>query len=149
MSDAEHTKLEDIESGAQVNIIEDVKVNGTSLTVTDKSVDVTVPTKVSDLTNDLNFQTDTDVASSISDHNTSSTAHNDIRQSITTEVTNRENADTYLQEQIDAITSSSDVVDIVGTYAELLAYDTSHLNNNDIIKVLLDSTHDDAISYYR
>lgn len=47
-----------VESGAEVNVIETVKVNGTALTVTDKAVDVTVPTKTSDLTNDSNFVSD-------------------------------------------------------------------------------------------
>lgn len=51
-------KLEDIEEGAEVNIIETVKVNGTALSVVDKAVDVPVPTKLTDLTNDGNFVTD-------------------------------------------------------------------------------------------
>ena len=61
----------------------------------------------------------------------------------------RQNADNGLQTQIDAIVSKSDVVDIVGTYAELQAYDTSGLGNNDVVKVLDDSTHSDVQSYYR
>lgn len=65
------------------------------------------------------------------------------------EITARENADTSLQRQIDSIVASSDVVDIVGTYQELLNYDTSHLGDNDIIKVLDDSTHNNATSYFR
>lgn len=65
------------------------------------------------------------------------------------ETTARENADIGLQGQIDAITSSSDVKDIVGTYQDLLNYDTQHLGNNDVIKVLQDSTHNDAMTYYR
>lgn len=40
----EKTKLEGIAAGAQVNVIEAVKVNGVALTPTDKAVDVTVPT---------------------------------------------------------------------------------------------------------
>ena len=54
-----------------------------------------------------------------------------------------------LQQQIDAITSASDVFDVVGTYAELQAYDTSIVPINDIIKVLQDSTHNNAATYYR
>lgn len=65
------------------------------------------------------------------------------------EITARENADTSLQRQIDSIVASSDVVDIVGTYQELLNYDTSHLGDNDIIKVLDDNTHNNATSYFR
>lgn len=70
-------------------------------------------------------------------------------QALGNETTARENADIGLQGQIDAITSSSDVKDIVGTYTELENYDTSTLGNDDIIKVLQDSTHNDAMTYYR
>lgn len=41
--------------GAQANVIEVVKVNGTALPITDKAVDVTVPIKFSDLTDDSGF----------------------------------------------------------------------------------------------
>ena len=54
-----------------------------------------------------------------------------------------------LQSQIDAITAASDVFDVVGTYAELQAYDKSTVPLNDIIKVLQDSTHNNAATYYR
>ena len=57
-TDALKTKLEGVDTGAQVNVIESVKVNGTALSVTNKAVDVTVPTKLTDLTNDGNFVTD-------------------------------------------------------------------------------------------
>lgn len=60
-----------------------------------------------------------------------------------------DSVDVNLQQQIDAIVASSDVKDIVGTYAQLQAYDTTTLGNNDIIKVLVDSTHNDAMGYYR
>lgn len=62
---AEKSKLSGIASGAQVNVIESVKVNGTALTPSTKSVDVTVPTKVSQLTNDSGFQNATQVNSTI------------------------------------------------------------------------------------
>lgn len=68
---------------------------------------------------------------------------------LSNEETARENADINLQNQIDAISVSSDVVDVVGTYQELVDYDTQHLKDNDIVKVLDDSTHNDALSYYR
>lgn len=61
----------------------------------------------------------------------------------------RQNADNNLQGQIDAITVSSDVIDVVGTYTDLENYDTQHVKANDIIKVLQDSTHNDSLSYYR
>lgn len=42
-------KLTTIEENAQVNLIETVKVNGTALAITNKAVDITVPTKLSEL----------------------------------------------------------------------------------------------------
>ena len=72
-----------------------------------------------------------------------------LSTAVNTEQGAREQADIGLQEQIDGITSSSDVKDIVGTYAELQSYDASTLGNNDIIKVLQDNTHNDAMTYYR
>ena len=41
MTDAEGTKLAGIDTGAQVNVIEAVKVGGTALDITDKAVDIT------------------------------------------------------------------------------------------------------------
>ena len=142
-----------------------------------------VPSNVSELTNDANYQTATNVSNSISAHNESEDAHSYIQgligqkqdtltagngisinsgsvisvnttvvatqQNLSDEVTNRENSDIYLQQQIDGISASSDVVDIVGTYAELQAYDTQHLKDNDIIKVLQDETQGGATTYYR
>ncbi len=61
----EKQKLSGIASGAQVNVIESVKVNGTKLTPSSKSVDVTVPTKTSQLTNDSGYQSVTNVESII------------------------------------------------------------------------------------
>lgn len=68
---------------------------------------------------------------------------------LNSEANARQLADNNLQGQIDAITASSDVTDIVGTYAELQAYDTSKLTNADIVKVLQDETHNDETTYYR
>ena len=70
-------------------------------------------------------------------------------QAISTETENRQTADNNLQSQIDAITASSDVTDIVGTYAQLQAYDTSTLPPNSIIKVLQDEHQNNETTYYR
>jgi hypothetical protein len=51
----EKNKLTGIAEGAQVNVIESVKVNGTALTPTSKAVNITVPTKLSELTNDASY----------------------------------------------------------------------------------------------
>lgn len=115
----------------------------TANSATDTSINIAVPTATSDLTNDSGFITNT--VNNLVNYYTKT----ETDAAIGVETSNRENADQGLQEQIDALASASDVVDVVGTYAELQAYDTSHLNDNDIIKVLTDETHNNAISYYR
>ena len=64
-TNAEKTKLSGIASGAQANVIESVKVNGTKVEPSSKAVDISVPTKVSQLTNDSDFQNATQVNSTI------------------------------------------------------------------------------------
>lgn len=54
-TDNEKNKLSGITAGAEVNVLEKVKVNGTEQTITNKAVDIFVPTKVSDIINDLAF----------------------------------------------------------------------------------------------
>lgn len=58
---ADQTKLAGIENGAQANTIETVKVNNTTLEATNKSVNIKVPTKNSDLVNDSGYVASTDV----------------------------------------------------------------------------------------
>lgn len=65
------------------------------------------------------------------------------------EILDRQAADNTLQGEIDELKNSPDVVDIVATYADLQAYDTSKLGDNDVIRVLADEQHDGESSYYR
>lgn len=74
---------------------------------------------------------------------------NAINTAVGNETTARENSDVRLQNQIDAITSASDVVDVVGTYTDLQNYDITKLTDKDLIKVMQDSTHNNALSYFR
>lgn len=64
-TNAEKSKLSGIASGAQANVIESVKVNGTKVEPSSKAVDISVPTKVSQLTNDSGFQNATQVNATI------------------------------------------------------------------------------------
>ena len=50
MGTEDKKKLDNIEAGAQANVIESVKVNGAALTPSAKAVDIAVPTKVSQIT---------------------------------------------------------------------------------------------------
>lgn len=52
-------------AGGEPNVITAVKVNGTAVSVTDKAVDIPVPTAVSDLTNDSGYQTSAQVEAAI------------------------------------------------------------------------------------
>ncbi len=49
----------------ETNVLEKIKVNGTLQAITDKTVDITIPTKVSELTNDSNYQTGTEVSDTV------------------------------------------------------------------------------------
>ena len=66
-SDAVATRVKALENvGAQANKIESIKVNGTAQTIdSDKSVNITVPTKTSQLNNDSTFQTSAQVVAAI------------------------------------------------------------------------------------
>ena len=57
----EKTKLANIASGAQVNVLEGIQKNGQTVTVTNKIANISVPTKTSDITNDSGFITIADV----------------------------------------------------------------------------------------
>ena len=59
---AEKNKLASIAANAQVNVIETIKVNSVALTPSSKAVNITVPTKTSDLTNDSSYVTSSSIA---------------------------------------------------------------------------------------
>lgn len=66
MSAADKVKLNGIDASADVNVIEAITVNGNATTVTNKTVNVTVPTNNNQLTNGAGYQTASDVNSLIS-----------------------------------------------------------------------------------
>lgn len=59
-------RVQELETtGGQPNVIETVKVNGVAQEVSEKAVNIAVPTKVSELANDSLFQTNSEVAQAI------------------------------------------------------------------------------------
>lgn len=66
-SNALKNKLDGIETNAEVNILNGVMVNSSDLVVANKKVNVLVPTNVSDLTNDSDYQTASDLANVVTD----------------------------------------------------------------------------------
>ena len=60
---ADKTKLSGIESGAQVNVIESVTINnGSALSITNKNVDISIPTNNSQLSNGAGYAVAADLA---------------------------------------------------------------------------------------
>lgn len=54
-----------VTAGGEPNVITSIKVNGAAQTVTDKAVNIAVPTKVSQIANDSGFQTSAQVTAAI------------------------------------------------------------------------------------
>ena len=54
-----------------------------------------------------------------------------------------------VEDEVERLENNPDVADIVATYADLQAYDTSQLTDKDIIRILQDETHDGYSTYYR
>ena len=54
-----------------------------------------------------------------------------------------------VEDDVEELKNNPDVVDIVDTYADLEAYDTSSLTDKDIIRVLQDSNYNNNSTYYR
>lgn len=63
---ADKNKLSGIENNAEVNIIENIKVNEVNLAVSNKTVNITVPTNNNQLTNGAGYQNSSQVAEAIS-----------------------------------------------------------------------------------
>lgn len=58
----EHSQIAHAPADAQANVIESVKVNGTALTITDKAVDIAVPTDNAQLANGAGYLVANDIA---------------------------------------------------------------------------------------
>lgn len=86
-------KLKDVEANADVNIIETVKVNGTALTPDEnKAVDITVPTKFSEITDDSGFDAritaaQTQADKGVNDASAAQTAANEAKGAAETNAT--------------------------------------------------------------
>ena len=76
-------------------------------------------------------------------------ADEELSDAIDDEALARAEADAAIEQEIQDIKDNPDVVDIVATYADLQAYDTSELGDKDVIRVLADETHQGESSYYR
>lgn len=57
----EKTKLANVASGAQVNVLEGIQKNGDTVQIVNKIANISVPTKTSDIANDSGFITTSDI----------------------------------------------------------------------------------------
>lgn len=62
---AKDTKLTGVEDGAEVNVIDTVKVNGSALTPSSKAVDISVPTTVAQLSDASDYAKKTDLVGGV------------------------------------------------------------------------------------
>lgn len=93
---------------------------------------------------------DDELSGAISDEVTArSTADETLQSNITAEENARIAADNSLQNQIDTIEATQNIVDIVGTKADLDDYDTRYLKDGAKIQVLDDETQNHASTIYQ
>ena len=106
MSAIDKSKLNSIESSAQENIIESVSVNGTAQPISNKGIDITVPTAISDLADDVGYLTEE------SDPTVPVWAKQPQKPAYTASEVGALPADTYIPEKV------SDLVDDSGHYTK-------------------------------
>ena len=121
-TNSEKTKLANLDVNAAPNIIETIKVNGTTQTVTNKTVDISVPTNNNQLTNGAGYQTASDVASAIANKQDTLTAGANI--TISDNVISATGGGTTYT----AGTNINITNDVISTVAEVNAIDTIKVN---------------------
>lgn len=109
------SKLDGIEESADVNIIESVSVNGTARTISNKNVDIEVPTKTSDISNDSDFTTN-DYVDSVKDY-----------------------LDEKIDDNTDAISDNAEAIDTINTNLE--SYSLISETGNKIQLLMDNSTY--------
>lgn len=132
-------------SSTSENPVQNKVVQAAIQTLTDSKADKTsIPTKVSDLTNDSNFTTTSAVTSSINTHNTNTSAHNDIRLSLSelsTKVNNFLNVNDTTKDQL------SEIIALIEANADDIESITSgKVNVADIINNLTTNVSNKPLS---
>ena len=129
MTDDERTKLSGIDAGAQVNKIESIKVNGTEVKPdSNKEVNITVDASGA-------------ASSAVSTHNTSSTAHSDIRTLVLNAQTAADNAQTKANEIEELIVNGVIDGSPKGVYASLSALQTAFPSGASGVYLTSDNGH--------
>lgn len=143
--------------------VDDVQVNGVSV-VENKIASVTVPTKTSDIQNDSDYQTgtevDTTVSSAITTHNGSSDAHSNLITPITQDITAIEgkipaqaSSENKLADKNFVNSSiSTNTANFIGTFnsvEDLEAYSGTLTNNDYAFVISTDSAGNTVYNRYK
>ena len=156
-----NTRVANLEKvGSQANIIEKIQVNGTDQEITEKTVNITMPTKVSDLTNDKKYQTDTEVETSIKAAIAASGhAHFEKAESVPDAVTAKENTlylvmndtthyyDIYAKVGEEVVRLDDTTVDLSNYVTKEAGKGLSHNDFTDELKTKLDGIAEGANKY--
>lgn len=77
------------------------------------------------------------------------TSLSEVADNLTLESVTRANQDVNLQQQITALSMQARVKDYVETYDDLVHYDMDKVNKGDVVIVIKDEQHNNAMCYYR
>ena len=142
--DSEATLRESTDNTIQTNLSNEItRATGVETTLTNNlkseisralSAELQLDTKIDTNTNEIY-----DTISSISGH---------LSSSIISEYNDRVSVDISLQNQIDTIEATQNVIDLVADYAALTGYDTTNVKVNDKIQVICDETSANQTTIY-
>lgn len=137
-----------VATGGEANVIETIKVNGTAQTVTNKAVDISVPTAVSDLTNDSGYQTASDVATAVAAIIADAPEAYDTLKEIADWITTHTDSASALNTRI--TTNASDIADLkalIGTLPETASSTTVIAYISEMINSIEEYTHPSYTEY--
>ena len=160
--DKEETRATNAENALQKNIDSEAKLReSTDNTIqTNLSNEITRATDVeTSLTNNLNdeikraedaeSQLDIKIDTNKNEiYDTISAISGHLSSSIISEYNDRVSVDISLQNQIDTIEATQNVIDLVADYAALTEYDTTNVKVNDKIQVICDETSANQTTIY-
>lgn len=160
--DNEVTRATNAENTLQSNIDSEatLRESGDNEIKTNLSAEIARATGVeTTLTNNLNdeinralsaeLQLDTKIDTNTNEiYDTISAISGQLSSSLIDEYNDRVAADNSLQNQIDTIEATQNVIDLVADYAALTAYDTTNVKVNDKIQVICDETSANQTTIY-
>lgn len=125
----------------------------TANATSNKTINIAVPTKTSDITNDSDYQNSTQVATAISTHNTSVTAHSNQFNAITEKIPAEASSSNKLADKAFVNSSiATNTANFIGTFnsvAELEAYSGTVTNNDYAFVIVTDSAGNTAYDRYK